>query len=136
MAPSDTTKFHPVFVNELNKGRESSSCKKPIDTRRKEILDYSISTLLDLIIIDTPFWLSTPSLATEMAAIVKAGKKKNCSSDFPLRLTIGMILLTTLDVLLKYILLKMPQAVYHKSLLLKSHLVPFLSSTIINGVVE
>lgn len=78
MAPSDTTKFHPVFVNELNKGRESSSCKKPIEARRKEILDHSISTLLNLIVDDTLFWLSTPSLATEMAAILKAGKNLSC----------------------------------------------------------
>lgn len=74
VAPSDTTKFHPVFVNELNKGRESSSSKKPTEARRKEILDYSISTLLNLIVDDTLFWLSTPSLATEMVAIVKAGE--------------------------------------------------------------
>lgn len=74
VAPSDTTKFHPVFVNELNRGRESSSCKKSPEIRRKEILDYSISALLDLVVTDAPFWLSTASLATEMTAIVKAGR--------------------------------------------------------------
>lgn len=74
VAPADSTKFHPVFINELNQGRESSTCKKSPDIRRKEILEYAISTLLDLVTSDAEFWLSNASLATEMSAIVKAGK--------------------------------------------------------------
>lgn len=73
VAPADSTKFHPVFISELNLGRESSTSKKSPEIRRKEILDYSISTLLELIINDADFWLSTASLATEMAAVVKVG---------------------------------------------------------------
>lgn len=73
VAPADSTKFHPLFVKELNQGRESSTCKKAPDIRRKEILEYAVSTLLDLVTSDAGFWLSNASLATEMSAIVKAG---------------------------------------------------------------
>lgn len=74
VAPADSTKFHPVFINELNQGRDSSTSKKSSDIRRKEILGYAISTLLGLVTSDAGFWLSNASLATEMSAIVKAGK--------------------------------------------------------------
>lgn len=73
VAPADSTKFHTVFIKELTEGRESSTCKKTPELRRKEILGYSIKTLLELISNDSKFWLSSPSLAVEMLAIVKAG---------------------------------------------------------------
>ncbi|KAG5891729.1 hypothetical protein JTB14_000332 [Gonioctena quinquepunctata] len=74
VTPGDSSIFHPVFVNEINKGREASTCKKPLDIRRKEILGYSIKSLLELVASDVQFWLSNASLATEMIAIVKAGQ--------------------------------------------------------------
>ncbi|CAG9824619.1 unnamed protein product [Phaedon cochleariae] len=73
VAPGDSKIFHPVFLNELNQGRESSTSKKTSDIRRKEILGYSISCLLKLIEDDVQFWLSNASLATEMTAILQAG---------------------------------------------------------------
>ncbi|CAH1108682.1 unnamed protein product [Psylliodes chrysocephalus] len=73
VAPADSTKFHPVFINELTVGRESSTCKKSPEMRRNEILGYSISTLLELVSSDSTFWLSNASLAIEILAIVKAG---------------------------------------------------------------
>ncbi|VEN59005.1 unnamed protein product [Callosobruchus maculatus] len=72
VAPADTTYFHPTFVKELTEGREASSCKKSAEIRRKEILQYSLSTLLNMISEDAGFWLSNASLATEMNAIIKA----------------------------------------------------------------
>lgn len=74
VAPADLTVFHPHFVKELTEGRESSNSKKSVETRRQEILAYSSSILLNLIIEDAKFWLSTASLAIEMVAIIKAGK--------------------------------------------------------------
>ncbi|XP_060521561.1 protein penguin [Cylas formicarius] len=73
VAPANSTVFHPKFVNELNEGRESSTSKKPQEVRRKEILAYSISTLLQLVSEDSKFWLSRPSIAVEILAILKAG---------------------------------------------------------------
>lgn len=77
VAPADSTKFHPVFINELTVGRESSTCKKSPEMRRNEILGYSISTLLELVSSDSTFWLSNASLAIEILAIVKAGKPRH-----------------------------------------------------------
>nr|CAI5855373.1 unnamed protein product [Callosobruchus analis] len=74
VAPADTTYFHPTFVKELTEGREASSCKKSAEIRRKEVLQYSLSTLLNMISEDAEFWLSNASLATEMNAIIKAGE--------------------------------------------------------------
>lgn len=74
VAPEDTTKFHPVFVKELTEGRTASTSKKPVEQRRKEILNFSISTLMDMVADDAKFWLSNASLAVEMSAIVKVGK--------------------------------------------------------------
>ncbi|KAJ8965143.1 hypothetical protein NQ314_004368 [Rhamnusium bicolor] len=76
VAPADSTKFHPVFVSELTQGRESSTCKKSPEVRRKEILGYALSSLLELVSSDAEFWLSNASLATEMNAIVKAENEK------------------------------------------------------------
>ncbi|KAF7270686.1 hypothetical protein GWI33_016355 [Rhynchophorus ferrugineus] len=73
VAPANPAVFHPKFIKELAEGREQSNAKKSLDIRRKEILNYSISTLLNLILEDTQFWLSTGSLAIEMLAILKAG---------------------------------------------------------------
>lgn len=73
VTPADTAQFHPVFISELDQGRTSSNCKKPTETRRQEILDYSVSPLLELVIQDTQFWLSTASLTTLMTAILKTG---------------------------------------------------------------
>lgn len=73
VAPGDPTIFHPKFIKEVTDGREQSSSKKSPESRRQEILNYSISTLLNLVIEDTQFWLSNGSLAIEMLAIIKAG---------------------------------------------------------------
>ncbi|CAG9860728.1 unnamed protein product [Phyllotreta striolata] len=73
VAPADSSKFHPLFINELIAGREASTCKKTPEIRRKEILDYSISTLFDLVRSDSSFWLSNASLAMELVAIIKSG---------------------------------------------------------------
>lgn len=73
VAPADSTVYHPQFIQQLTSGREASNSKKPAETRRAEILQYAINTLLNLIIEDCQFWLSNGSLAIEMLAIVKAG---------------------------------------------------------------
>ncbi|KAL1494562.1 hypothetical protein ABEB36_010140 [Hypothenemus hampei] len=73
VAPGDTIIFHPNFIKELTQGRESSNSKKPAETRRQEILSYSINNLLNLVIEDTSFWISKGSLAIEMLAILKSG---------------------------------------------------------------
>ncbi|RZC35677.1 penguin [Asbolus verrucosus] len=74
VAPAVSTWFHPVFVKELERGRANSSSKKLPETRRQEILDYSIDTLLDAVAEDPRFWLGNSSLAYEMLAILKAGR--------------------------------------------------------------
>ncbi|XP_066139835.1 protein penguin [Euwallacea fornicatus] len=73
VAATESTIFHPQFIKELTSGKETSSSKKPAETRRNEILQYSCNSLLNLVIEDTKFWLSNGSLALEMAAIIKAG---------------------------------------------------------------
>ena len=73
VAPADSTCFHPVFVKEFEEGRKNSNSKKDCAIRRKEILDYSIDTLLKLIAEEPEFWLKNSSLAYEMLAILKAG---------------------------------------------------------------
>ncbi|XP_023026299.2 pumilio and CPL domain-containing protein penguin [Leptinotarsa decemlineata] len=72
VAPGDSTIFHPLFVKELDQGRNIATCKKPIELRRSEILGYSIKILLDLVANDVQFWLSNASLAIEMIAILKS----------------------------------------------------------------
>ncbi|EFA09038.1 protein penguin [Tribolium castaneum] len=74
VAPGDPTCFHPVFVKELQEGRQKSNSKKDPQIRRKEILEYSIETLLGLIGEEPEFWLGNSSLAYEMLAIVKSGR--------------------------------------------------------------
>lgn len=73
VTPENSTIFHPVFINELKTGREQSTSKKEAKIRQKEILDYSISTLLGLISNETEFWLQSSSVAIEMLAILKVG---------------------------------------------------------------
>lgn len=73
VAPADPTFFHKIFITELEQGRINSNSKKDPALRRKEILSYSIETLLDLVASDPNFWLGSSSLAYEMAAILKAG---------------------------------------------------------------
>ncbi|CAH1992102.1 unnamed protein product [Acanthoscelides obtectus] len=82
VAPADTTYFHPIFVKELTEGREASSCKKSAENRRKEILQYSLTTLLDMVSEDAEFWLSNASLATEMNAIIKAGSGEELQNAY------------------------------------------------------
>jgi pumilio family protein 6 len=74
VAPTDTRCFHPVFVKELDAGRKRSNLKKDPETRRKEILEHSIDTLLNLVAEEPDFWMKNSSLAYEMLAIVKSGK--------------------------------------------------------------
>uniref|UniRef100_A0A6P7GEJ8 Protein penguin-like n=1 Tax=Diabrotica virgifera virgifera TaxID=50390 RepID=A0A6P7GEJ8_DIAVI len=73
VTPADSTNFHPQFIKEITGGREASTSKKSAEIRRKEILGYSIPTLLELVAKDAEFCLSSPSLAIKMIAIVKAG---------------------------------------------------------------
>ncbi|CAG9773690.1 unnamed protein product [Ceutorhynchus assimilis] len=92
VAPADLTIFHPYFIKELDTGRDFSNSKKSIETRRQEILAYSIDTLLNLIIEEPNFWLSSSSLAMEMVAILKAGSGDNLSE------ALGKIAETIIDV--------------------------------------
>lgn len=80
VAPADSTVYHPQFIQQLTSGREASNSKKPVEIRRAEILQYSINTLLNLIIEDCQFWLSNGSLAIEMLAILKAGNLHTVSA--------------------------------------------------------
>ncbi|KAH1016099.1 hypothetical protein HUJ04_007374 [Dendroctonus ponderosae] len=73
VAPADSKIFHPQFIKELTAGREASNSKKPVETRRSEILVYSANSLLSLVIEDANFWLSSGSIGVEMVAIIKSG---------------------------------------------------------------
>lgn len=76
VVPEDSAYFHPEFIKELKEGRESSTSKKPVDIRRKEVLTHSSPTLLNLITTEPEVWLSESKLAYEMLAIIKTGKYK------------------------------------------------------------
>ncbi|KAL3274543.1 hypothetical protein HHI36_015925 [Cryptolaemus montrouzieri] len=82
IAPEDSSYFHPEFIKELTTGRDSSTSKKPIETRRKEILTFSSSTLLNLITSEPEFWLSDSKLAYEMLAIVKSATGEESKHTF------------------------------------------------------
>ncbi|CAG9827685.1 unnamed protein product [Diabrotica balteata] len=82
VAPADSTNFHPLFIKEITDGREASTSKKSAEIRRKEILGYSIPTLLELVAKDAEFCLSSPSLAIKMIAIVKAGSGEELGAAY------------------------------------------------------
>lgn len=73
VAPGDKAHFHPVFLKELDNGRENASVKKAVDIRRKEILGYCINILLKSIETEPNFWMSNSSIAFITLAILKAG---------------------------------------------------------------
>lgn len=73
VAPANPTCFHPVFVKELQEGREKSNSKKDPKIRQKEILEYSVDTLLNLVAEEPEFWLGNSSLAYEMLEIIRSG---------------------------------------------------------------
>ncbi|KAF5280033.1 hypothetical protein FQR65_LT03288 [Abscondita terminalis] len=72
VAPADVSYFHPLFIKELEDGREASSSKKPVIQRREELLEYSAFTLTNEVISNTSFWLSNGSIAMISLAIIKS----------------------------------------------------------------
>ncbi|KAK4874951.1 hypothetical protein RN001_014311 [Aquatica leii] len=72
VAPADSTHFHPLFINELEEGRAASSSKKPLEQRRQELLNYTVFTLINEVISNTNFWMSSGSIAMLTLAIVKS----------------------------------------------------------------
>ncbi|XP_044759898.1 protein penguin [Coccinella septempunctata] len=82
VVPEDPSYFHPQFIKELTAGRESSTSKKPVDIRRKEVLTHSSSTLLNLITTEPEVWLSDSKLAYEMLGIIKTACGKEVEHTF------------------------------------------------------
>ncbi|KAF2897689.1 hypothetical protein ILUMI_08483 [Ignelater luminosus] len=72
-SPADHTHFHPIFIKELEDGRQTSTSKKEVPIRRKELLQYCSPDLLKLIHSDSSFWLSTASVAFITVSVLKSG---------------------------------------------------------------
>ncbi|GLV34625.1 penguin [Carabus blaptoides fortunei] len=82
VAPAVQAHFHPTFVNEINQGREKSSCKKESDVRRKEILNHVHDPLLKKLSEDPDKWMASSSIALLTLAILKAGNSKELENTF------------------------------------------------------
>ncbi|XP_022900373.2 protein penguin [Onthophagus taurus] len=73
--PGCSKYFHPTFMNELQKGRENSTCKKPVETRREEIWNYSVTHFMDSIENESEKWLENTSMASIVANIIEKGNQ-------------------------------------------------------------
>lgn len=82
VAPGDSKHFHPQFIKELDLGRETSTCKKSKEIRRKEILEGCCKVLLRSISDSADVWLSSRSMGILGLAILKAGSGDELKSAF------------------------------------------------------
>jgi len=72
VAPADSVHFHPLFIKELEAGLQASTSKKTPDIRRKELLNYIVPSLLQLVASKAEFWLANASVAMITLAILKS----------------------------------------------------------------
>ncbi|XP_044732054.1 protein penguin [Chrysoperla carnea] len=72
VSAGDPHHFHPTFTAELKHGFDSSTSKKAVDVRRKELLGYSLPLLLKQIADDTNMWLGNSSVAMVTLTTLKA----------------------------------------------------------------
>lgn len=73
VAPGNKAYFHPVFLKELDSGREKSGSKKNVELRRQEILNYCVGPLLGKISEDTDAWLKNAAIGVVTFAVLRAG---------------------------------------------------------------
>lgn len=62
-------------MNELKAGLENSTSKKPVESRREEILGHVKVNLLNLISEDVNYWMSNASMGMLTLAVLKSGKE-------------------------------------------------------------
>lgn len=82
VAPGNQTYFHPKFINELNAGRETSTCKKKVEIRRKELLTSVEDSLLQKISEEPDKWISNSSMCVATLAMLKAANGEYLKTTF------------------------------------------------------